>query len=146
MSAPSRDSLTTARRLWAHTADGPMPPEAVAAAAERTCAALRLGLRRWIGADGYRSLLQRSLTQARAAHPALEGLSCLGLDESEMLTAAQRHGADKVEAALVALVAALIDTLGRILGEELAAHLVEQAGRGTLRDDGPTASNGAHDG
>jgi hypothetical protein len=46
-----------------------------------------------------------------------------------VITAAVReHGVAKVEAGMVAAVGELIDLLGRIIGEEMALRLVEQAG------------------
>lgn len=146
MTVPSASPTDTARRLWAHVLDGDAAPEAVAAAAERTCARLRLGLRRWIGADGYRSLLDRSLTQVRQAHPAFEAVSGVGTDDSEMVAAVREHGAEQVEAGVVALVTNLIDVLGRILGEEMAARLVEQAVTQPPRSAANTESPGDIDG
>ena len=44
-----------------------------------------------------------------------------------MIAAAVRaHGAAEVAAGMVALVATLIDLLGRIIGEEMAVRLVEE--------------------
>jgi hypothetical protein len=103
-------------------------PEQVAAGVERTCIQLRAGLGRWIGAMGYRALLDRALTQARAEHPALAGLSCHGGDEEVITAAVETHGAAEVAAGMVALVAGLVELLGRIIGEEMALRLVEQTG------------------
>ena len=146
MNPPLAIPTDVARRLWVHALGGDATPEAVAGAADRTCAQLRLGLRRWIGSDGYRALLDRSLANVRQAHPALEALSCLGADESEMTTAVREHGADQVEAGVMALVAALIELLGRILGEDMAAQLVEKAATRPRRDDANIAFPGDLDG
>ena len=117
-----------ARHLWARAAGDTDSPEEVAAAAERTCIQLRAGLGRWIGAMGYRALLDRALVLMRAEHPELGSLSCYG-GEEEMITAAVRmHGAAKVAAGMVALVAGLVELLGRIIGDEMALRLVEQTG------------------
>jgi len=123
-----------ARLLWERAVGDTESPEEVAAAVERTCIQLRAGLGRWIGAMGYRALLDRALLLARAEHPALGGLSCHGGDE-EMITAAVRtHGAAEVAAGMVALVAGLVELLGRIIGEEMALRLVEQTGMQTGRE------------
>jgi hypothetical protein len=76
---------------------------------------------------GYRALLDRALVLARAEHPALRSLSCGG---SEPVTTAdvRSEGAAEVAAGMVALVAALVELLGRIIGEEMAVSLVEQTG------------------
>jgi hypothetical protein len=119
-----------ARRVWARASGESPAPEEAGAAAERLCNRLRVGLSRWIGADGYRSLLDRAVRAARADHPVLGGLSCLGGEGDEPGTAAalgaQSNG-DLVEG-MVALLATLIDLLSRIIGVEMAVRLVEQAG------------------
>lgn len=135
-----------ARRLWAHALGDDATPEAVAWAAERTCAELRVGLRRWIGADGYRSLLERSLAQVRQTHPSFEAMSCLGEDDSEMTAAVREHGAEQVATGLLALMTALIEVLGRILGDDMAAQLVEKAVNRHHSNDVNTASPGDIDG
>jgi hypothetical protein len=92
------------------------------------CTQLRLRLGRWIGATGYRALLDRALGLARAEHPALGGLSCHGEEELDVAAAVRAHGAAEVAAGMMAVVAVLIDLLGRLIGEEMALRLVEQAG------------------
>jgi hypothetical protein len=111
--------------------------EEVAKATERMCIQLRLGLGRWIGVMGYRALLDRSIGLARAEHPALGGLSCHGEEEPAVTAAVRAHGAAKVAAGMMAVVAVLIDLLGRIIGEEMALRLVEQTGmeRGSERQE-----------
>jgi hypothetical protein len=117
-----------ARLLWARATDGSDSPEEVVAAAERTCIQLRAGLGRWIGAMGYRALLDRALILARAEHPALGSLSGYGGDEAMITAAVRTHGAAEVAAGMVALVSRLVELLGRIIGEEMALRLVEQTG------------------
>jgi hypothetical protein len=134
MAQRSAAATEVARLLWTGAAGDTKSPDEVAAAVERTCIQLRAGLGRWIGAMGYRTLLDRALVLARAEHPALGSLSCYGGDE-EMITAAVRaHGAAEVAAGMVALVAGLVELLGRIIGEEMAVRLVEQTGVQTGRD------------
>jgi hypothetical protein len=118
----------TARRLWARAAGDGRAPEEVAAAVEAMCTQLRVGLGRWIGAEGYGALLKRALEQARVEHPALGGLSCLGGDGLLTTAAVRAHGAGEVAAGFVALVAGLIELLGRIIGDEMALRLVAQTG------------------
>jgi len=144
---PSPDTATdVARRLWERAAGDDRVPEEVAAAAERIWAQLRAGLGRWIGVAGYRALLDRALGLARVKHPSLGGLSCLGEDGQETVTAVRAHGAGAVAAGLVAVVAALIELLGRIIGVEMAVRLVEQIAlpspRGVVRNE----SQGGRDG
>jgi hypothetical protein len=116
-----------ARRHWARAAGDTSTPEEVAAAAERTCTQLQAGLARWVGTMGYRALIDRALLLARAEHPALGSLSCHGGDEPVTTAAVRAHSAAEVATGMVALVATLIDLLSRIVGEEMALELVNQA-------------------
>jgi hypothetical protein len=124
--------------LWSRVAGNASETQEVAKAAEQMYTQLRLGLGRWIGVMGYRALLDRALGLARAEYPALAGLSCHGGEEEPEVAAAVRaHGAAEVAAGMVAVVAVLIDLLGRIIGEEMALRLVEQTGmeRGSERQE-----------
>jgi hypothetical protein len=144
---PSPAAATdVAWRLWARAARDGSAPEEVAAAAERMCTQLRGGLGLWIGAEGYRALFDRALGQARAEHPVLGGLSCGGGDESLITSAVRAHGAGEVAAGFVALVAALIELLGRIIGVEMALRLVEQTGILSPRGVVSTETKGERDG
>ena len=145
MTSTPAAATDAARRLWALAAGDGDASEEVAAAADRMCAQLRVGLGRWIGAEGYRALLDRALGLARAEHPALGGLSCLGGDGA-IMAAVRAHGASEVAAGLVASVAALIELLGRIIGEEMAMRLVEQVGMPSPRGVVSTEPEGDRDG
>jgi hypothetical protein len=116
-----------ARRHWARAVGDTSTLEEVAAAAERTCTQLQAGLARWVGTMGYRALIDRALLLARAEHPALGSLSCHGGDEPVTTAAVRAHSAAEVATGMVALVATLIDLLSRIVGEEMAVELVNQA-------------------
>jgi hypothetical protein len=116
-----------ARRHWARAAGDTSTLEEVAATAERTCTQLQAGLARWVGTEGYRALLHRALLLARAEHPALGSLSFHGGDQPLTTAAVRAHSAAEVTAGLVVLVATLIDLLSRIVGEEMAVELVNQA-------------------
>lgn len=146
MSPQSAAATEAARSLWARAAGDGSAPDGIALAAERMCTELRFGLGRWIGADGYRTLLNRALGAVRAEHPALTGLPCLGGDEAVMTIAVRVHGAGEVAAGLVALVAALIELLGRIIGEEMAVRLVERIGIPSPRGVVSAETGGGQDG
>jgi hypothetical protein len=135
-----------ARRLWARDAVDVRAPEEVTAAVQHVCAQLRAGLARWIGSEGYRALIRRTLEQERAAHPVLSNLSCDGGDEHEIAAAVGAHGAAELTAGIVALVATLTDLLGRIVGEEMALQLVEQTGALRPRGASVTETKGGRDG
>ena len=135
-----------ARRLWTRAGGDAGGPEEIAAAAEQMGTQLRAGLERWIGVDGYRVLLDRAMALARAEHPVLAGIASLGGDEPAVAAAARAHGAAKVAAGLVAVVAALVELLGRIIGDVMAVRLVEQIGLPSPRGVVSKKSNGGRDG
>lgn len=134
------------RGLWASDAVNVGTPEEATAAADRVCAQLRAGLARWVGTEGYRALLNRALEQVRVEHPALNSLSCMGGDEQEIAAAVRAHGAAEVAAGIVALVATVIDLLGRIVGEEMAVELVKQTGAASPRRASNIETGGGRDG
>ena len=127
MTQRSAAATEVARGLWQRAVGDSTTPEDVAVAATRMCTELRAGLTRWVGAMGYRALIDRALLLARAEHPALGGLSCHGGDEPVITAAVRAHTAAEVTAGMVVLVATLIDLLSRIVGEEMAVELVNQA-------------------
>ena len=94
---------------------------------ERSWSRLRVGLARWIGAESYDILLERVLSELRPEHPALRDLTCRGAVDGLLREAIRAHGADRVQASFTALVARLIGALGRVVGADMAARLVEQA-------------------
>jgi hypothetical protein len=151
MTQRSAAATEVARRLWQRAAGDTSTLEEVAATAERTCTQLQAGLARWVGTEGYRALLHRALLLARAEHPALGSLSCHGGDRPVTTGAARAHSAAEVATGMVALVAALVELLGRIIGEEMAVRLVEQIGIEGDGDPSPrvavsTESRGGRDG
>lgn len=139
-------AIDAARRLWARVAGEATTPEEVAAAAERMCTDLRLGLGRWVGASGYRALLERALGATRAEYPVLGGFSGFGGDEPMITAAVRAQGVGDVAAALVALVAVVTELLGRIVGHEMAARLVELVGTPGPRAVVSPKTEGGHDG
>lgn len=126
MTPKSAAATDAAGRLWARAAAGATAPVEVAAGADLMCTQLREELGRWIGAGGYRALLERALAGTRSEHPALDGLSCLGGDTQPVAAALRAHGAGRLSAGFVALVAELVELLGRIIGAEMAVQLVDQ--------------------
>jgi hypothetical protein len=124
----SAAATEVARRLWERAAGDTDSPEEVAVAATHMCTELRAGLSRWVGSMGYRALIDRALLLARAEHPALGSLDCHGGDEPVTMSGVRAHSAAEVATGMVALVAALVELLGRIIGEEMAVRLVEQTG------------------
>lgn len=129
MPARSDAAADAARRLWSRTAEGVRSPEESTAAAAQLCSLLSANLGRWIGAEGYHALLGRALDIARVEHPVLDGLA--GREDGARLTTPALAAAPaEVAAGMEVLLAAMIDLLGRIIGEALAVRLVERAAEG----------------
>jgi len=146
MTQVSAAATEAARRFWALDGLVAGAPEEMAAAAERGCARLRAELTRWIGSDGYRALVDRALQQVRAGHPALAGLRCQADDMQGVAAAVGVHGAAEVREGILALVALVIDLLGRLIGEEMATRLVEQAWAESARPAASTVTEGLDNG
>lgn len=125
-----------AQRIWLQAVGDAALRAEVAGSANRLCVDLRVGMVRWIGGEAYRALMARALGETRRGHPALAGLTCFGEDEPAIRAAVRKHGADAVAAGMVAVLRAMIVLLGRIMGDEMAVHLVEQNCLPSLREGG----------
>jgi hypothetical protein len=105
--------------------DGPGP----VGLAERTSTDVATALARWFGPYGYHALLTRALTSARSAHPALASVSIRAPLEpvlDGLADAAETFGIPPVLDGVAAVLAAVLDLLGRMIGEDMALHLVER--------------------
>lgn len=119
-----------ARRLVAPQTSTGGAADLPSATASRICNHLYRDLSRWIGADGCHALFARALARTQSGHPALRDIrlgggsdSCLeGVAES-----VQVHGASAVGEGLEAMLVALIELLGRLIGDDMASKLIEQS-------------------
>lgn len=127
-----------ARQLFARAATGTAASTtaggSVRVASERTCRVLS----RSLGASGFHALLTRSLEQARHEHPLLVDVRVRKLPEAMLgglpeLDAA--HGGPAVDAALGAMLVVLLELLGRLIGDDMVARLVDQADTNDDEDD-----------
>jgi hypothetical protein len=73
-------------------------------------------------------------------------MSCSGNEEQEIAAAVEALGAAEVTAGLIAMIATLIDLLGRIIGEDMAVELVKQAVVSDSRGDPSGETGGGRDG
>lgn len=99
------------------------------AAAERAARELAQELARSLGPYGVHALLTRALAQARGDHPALAAVRVRAPDAfglEGLAAATQPHGAGAVTAGVAAVLAALIDLLGYVIGDDMAVNLVSQ--------------------
>jgi hypothetical protein len=126
----SRTAEELARRLLARDAPAEGAPDAVVAATERVCGRVSANLSRWFGIDGTNALFARALVRAQADHPALANVryahrSAVCLER--LAESARIHGADAAADGVAAILAALIQLLGRLIGQDITLRLIEQS-------------------
>jgi hypothetical protein len=120
----------TARRMLAREATASDTREAQIAGAERVLAQLQEHLLRWFGPDGFHALLSRALATARKGHPALTHVHIEPGSEAkltELAACGHAHGPAEVRDALLALVAAMLGLLSRLIGDDLVRRLLDHA-------------------
>ena len=106
------------------------------AGADRVGRALATTLSRWFGPYGYHALLSRALAVARQTHPALAQVRVRGPADPTLeglSDAARAHGQQESVAAFTSVLAAVTELLGRLIGEDMAVQLMEQAVREATR-------------
>lgn len=124
-----RPARQFALRLLSRTQDS-APAESAGDAARVACDNLYWELSRWVGFDGCHALFTRALATARIEHPPLGSIVLRvrsdpyidGIPES-----IAAHGDKQVAAALEVMLMNVVDLLGRIIGEDMAAKLIEQS-------------------
>ena len=134
-----------AQRLFAREVQSDGDDDALLAAAEQLCLRVPDGLSRWFGKYGSRALLTRALAKVQREHPSLAGVTvtsaqspCFaGLGES-----ARTHGAKTTAEGIVAMLAALADLMGRLIGDDLVPNLLEQSTAASAAGE-PEAPGGA---
>jgi hypothetical protein len=128
-----------ARRLLAREISATAEPAAVAAALQRACARVMANLRDAVGDDGRDALLARALARTETDHPALKGIRAINngvIHLDSVVATVEAHGVAPVTTAIVALLAALLDVLGRLIGEEMAMRLLDHDLSGPSTDGG----------
>lgn len=133
-----------ALRLLGRTQDS-TSGESAGDAARVACDNLYWELSRWVGFDGCHALFTRALATARIDHPALK-LIALRVRSDPYIDGIPQgiamYGELTVAAALEAMLMNVVDLLGRIIGEDMAARLIEQsiASTGNSANDGNNGS------
>jgi hypothetical protein len=106
------------------------PDASAAVIAANVLAAVSADLCRFVGSDGCYALLTRARSQAQSAHPALKNITIIaGLDLAlqGVPESIQEHGAAKIAAGLESTLVAVVELLGRLIGDELAMKLLENS-------------------
>ncbi len=128
MSKASPKTQALARRLIAFEAARPYSSGARADVAMRVIEELRLHLIKLAGIDGFRALLSRALTLAKAEAASLNMLQVRADGSLEGFEAIeQSEGAAASRQAGIVFVAHLLELLVVFIGEALTLHLVRNA-------------------
>ena len=126
MSKVSAASQDLAHRLLASELVNGESPEKRVEPAVRVIEELRAKLIRLAGVHGFRSLLSRALTLAKAQNPALEKVE-VGADGSLEGTEGMDQGATSATGtASISLVAHLLELLVTFIGAPLTLHLLRE--------------------
>jgi hypothetical protein len=143
--SPSPASLQIARRLLTREAapGKARDPKVDGAALQRTMSRVFESLRDSMGVDGCNALLVRALARTEADHPALKSITRLNENSiylDGVVASVELHGVAAVTKAIEALLAALIDALGRLIGEDMAIRLIDPDAPASRSGDGAKSS------
>jgi uncharacterized iron-regulated protein len=133
----SSASLEVARGLLALRADARTDPKLAGEALQQACARVSANLRDAMGEAGADALLARALARTEAHHPALKGIRRLndgGIHLDGVIANVEADGVATVTAAIEALLATLVDILGRLIGEDMALRLINDGDLGASRN------------
>lgn len=139
MSPDASSSRDLTRRLVARAAADSGGPEAAALAVHAASESAYRELTRSLGSAGSHALITRALAQAAAEHPVLRGIHVGRQPEPGLggvFDAVQTHGIPAVAAGLEALLQTLLGLVGRLIGNDMVARLLESdASMETLDDE-----------
>lgn len=129
MSSELLSARELTRRLVARAAPEGEAPDSSALAVHAACERACRQLSRSLGAHGFHALLTRALAQAAVEHPLLKEMR-IGRPSEPFLGGVagmvQTHGAPAIAAGLEVMLETLLDVLGRLVGDDMVAQLVEQ--------------------
>jgi len=134
-------AIQVARRLITSRPAGRAESETPARAAAAACDSLYRELSRWVGPDGCHALFTRALAQAQPAYPALAQIKLRARSEPYLDGVAESimaHGDAVTAEAIEAMLARLVELLGRLIGDDMAMKLIERSL--TTSNPGDTAS------
>jgi hypothetical protein len=143
-SPPEQDSAarSIAQRLIASSRSRGDGGDSSARTAAAACDRLYRELSRWVGRDGCHALFSRALAQTRIDHPALAKIQLHARAEPYIDGVAETiiaQGDPATAQALEAMLASLVELLGRLIGDDMAMKLIERSlaaseGRGPISE------------
>lgn len=128
MTHVSATAAESANRVWVECVGENKAPAITAHSTIQLLDALRAGLGRWIGVTGYDTLLDRAVGISREDYPWISTVFQPDVESENLLAAIESFGTPVVAAGLRRLVAVLIELLGRIVGIDMAVHLITHIG------------------
>ncbi|MEO7998774.1 MAG: hypothetical protein ABI852_15095 [Gemmatimonadaceae bacterium] len=134
-----------AARVWAANVDASHQSAVLVDSVDKLLQAQRATLGRWIGVAGYDILLQRAVGITREDFAWIGPVFHTRMDPADLLAAVESFGTPVVAAGCKMLIAVLIELLGRIVGTDMAIHLMEQIGTSDARSAIRSASEGKLD-
>ena len=132
MSTPGSErgsSREIARKMLERDAAG-AAPDRLGDALERTFTRVSGNIRRSVGEDGYAALIARAAVTTISDERVLTVIprpDATGID-IDIATAVEAHGVQAVGASLESLLAALVDILSDLIGEDMARTLLDHDG------------------
>jgi hypothetical protein len=105
-------------------------PDSRARAGAAACDDLYRDLARWVGTDGCHALFTRALAEARTEYTALDQIQLRPRSEpytdgvAEAITA---HGDPATAEGLESMLVRLVELLGRLIGDDMAAKLIDRS-------------------
>ena len=129
MSTEGQSAQALARRLIARTSEGRTGGDAGVRAAQSACEFASFELSLSLGAPGFQALLRRAVAQSAVEFPFLAGLPVSRhpdhvFDGVDGLI--KEHDPSVVAAALENVLELMFASLGRLIGDDLVARLVER--------------------
>jgi hypothetical protein len=95
-------------------------------------------LARWLGPDGCHALFTRALAQTRADYPALEQIYLRARSDPYLdgvSGAIAAHGDASTAEALESMLTTVVELLGRLIGKEMTAKLIDHEATASDRSD-----------
>lgn len=117
----------------AQSDDAPASADAALATSDR----LYRELSRWVGTSGCHALFTRALADARSSHPLLIGVRLQNDTQPHFEGTAEiieAFGASATAEAVEAVLVALVELLGRLIGDDMAMKLILQSLPGFVHD------------
>ena len=127
MDIPSSSMRELAQQLVKLEAASPSAPHSPEHAAVRVCEKLRISLTRFVGADGFASLMRRSLALARTEVPSLQNIKVNPDGALEGLEERANGASHEGGEAAIAIAKHLLRLLATFVGEPMTLRLVREA-------------------